>query len=331
MKESEKNIPLEQTVLPCAERSVIDQYLSGTMLLPSFLEVLEAEKGYSHHTVRAYKKDIKGFMHYCISEFGVDEKKTFDFDEWFLKCVGQKKVNIVRNYAVTLAKKEMKKTSIARTLSALKTFFNYLVRGEYISFNPVDSVPVPKFQRKIPDFLTVDDVFFLLDSIPSGTLLEKRNLAIFETFYSTGMRVSEMAALDYVDIDFERCLVSITGKGKKERVVPVGERALSSIKNYRTMLGHAFQPLFLNKSRTRLSDRSMRRILSKLVKECHLNVPVSPHTLRHSFATHMLDAGADLRGIQEILGHSSLSTTQVYTHVTVDRLMQIYDKAHPRS
>ena len=303
--------------------------------LLSFLQVLEAEKGYSAHTIRAYQKDIQDFFIYCKSDgsgckFELDRFEG-QFDDLFLKCAESYNQSIVRHYIAGLAKKGKKKTSIARSLSALKTFFAYLVRSEKISFNPADSAPAPKINRKIPDFLTVDDVFLLLDSIKSDSLLEKRNLAIFETFYSTGIRVSEMAGLNYENIDFEHQVIRILGKGKKERIVPVGERALKAIVKYRKMLGHPFVPLFLNKNHTRLLDRSMRKILSKIVMECNLNLPVSPHTLRHSFATHMLDAGADLRGIQEILGHSSLSTTQIYTHVTVDRLMQVYDKAHPRS
>jgi len=170
-----------------------------------------------------------------------------------------------------------------------------------------------------------------LDSIKTETLLDKRNLAMFETFYSTGMRVSEMEGLNIEDIDFKKQMIKVFGKGSKERIVPVGKRALTAIKNYRNSLKENFIPLFLNKNFSRLSSRSIRRILDKLVKDCGLDTKVSPHTLRHSFATHMLDSGADLRGIQEILGHASLSTTQIYTHVSMDKLMQVYDKAHPRS
>ena len=168
-------------------------------------------------------------------------------------------------------------------------------------------------------------------SIKKETWLDKRNYAMFETFYSTGMRVSEIEGLKMDDIDFKNQMIKVFGKGSKERIVPVGKRALDAIKNYRAGLKENFAPVFLNKDHARLSARSIRRILDKIVSECQIGIPVSPHTLRHSFATHMLDSGADLRGIQEILGHASLSTTQVYTHVSMDRLMQVYDKAHPRS
>ena len=192
-------------------------------------------------------------------------------------------------------------------------------------------VPFPKKVKTIPRFLQIDDLFRLLDSIKTDTWLDKRNLAMFETFYSTGMRISEINGLDMNDVDFENQMIRVFGKGSKERVVPVGKRALDAMEIYRAALRENVEPVFVNKNYARLTSRSIRRILDKLVKECGLNVPVSPHTLRHSFATHMLDSGADLRGIQEILGHASLSTTQIYTHVSMDRLMQVYDKAHPRS
>ncbi|OQY49552.1 MAG: hypothetical protein B6230_07925 [Desulfobacteraceae bacterium 4572_89] len=196
---------------------------------------------------------------------------------------------------------------------------------------PAEMVPFLKKEKTIPRFLNIDDLFRLLDSIKTHTWLEKRNLAMFETFYSTGMRISEINGLNMNDVDFENQMIRVFGKGSKERMVPVGERALDAMGRYREALGENVEPMFVNKYYSRLTSRSIRRILDKLVNECGLNVPVSPHTLRHSFATHMLDSGADLRGIQEILGHASLSTTQIYTHVTMDRLMYVYDKAHPRS
>ena len=191
-------------------------------------------------------------------------------------------------------------------------------------------VPFPKLEKTIPRFLSIDDLFRLLDSIKTDTWFDKRNLAMFETFYSTGMRISEIEGMDMDDIDFQNQMIRVLGKGSRERMVPVGKRALNTIKEYRMSLKEYYIPVFVNKRFSRLGSRSIRRILDQIVNACGLNVPVSPHTLRHSFATHMLDSGADLRGIQEILGHQSLSTTQVYTHVSMDRLMQVYDKAHPR-
>lgn len=304
------------------------------MLLKSFLDLLEAEKGYSPHTLSAYKSDINDYIHYVEKQYEIEKNYGTQSltDELFIQFVKNDYKTIVREYMLHLAGTDIKKSSMARKLSSLRSFFDNLVRSGIIEANPADMVPVPKVPRKIPDFLTVDDLFFLLDSIKKDSLFGKRNLAIIETFYSTGIRVSEMAALNFDDIDFDRQFIRIlAGKGARDRVVPVGQRALQAILQYRHMLGHRFAPLFLNKNLTRLSGRSMRRILEKIVNECSLRMHVSPHMLRHSFATHMLDAGADLRGIQEILGHASLSTTQIYTHVTIDKLMAVYDKAHPRS
>ena len=296
------------------------------MLLNQFLEVLDAEKGYSPHTIRAYGRDMKDFMEFCAKDNGSETLS----DAQFLEYANHKKASMVREYMAVLAHSGIQKRSVARKLAAIKSFFRYLVMTQQLSFNPAEAVPYPKLPQKIPDFLTVDDIFKLLDSIKTDTLLGRRNSAIFETFYSTGIRVSEMEGLNLEDVDVERHFLKVTGKGNKQRMVPIGQRALSAILFYRNGLVSSHVPLFLNKKNTRLSDRSMRKILNKIVADCRLYLPATPHTLRHSFATHMLDAGADLRGIQEILGHASLSTTQIYTHVTMDRLMEVYDKAHPR-
>ena len=296
------------------------------MLLTRFLEILDAEKGYSPHTIKAYGRDLADFMHFCAQSSGSEALADVDF----IKKAEQKKAALIREYIVSLAKTGIQKRSVARKLAAIKSFFRFLVMDQQLAFNPAETVPYPKVTRKIPDFLTVDDIFKLLDSIKTNTLFGRRNAAIFETFYSTGIRVSEMQGLDFSDVDVARKSLKVTGKGNKQRMVPVGQRALSAILFYRQSLDVPHGPLFLNKNKTRLSDDAMRKILHKIVADCRLYLPVSPHTLRHSFATHMLDAGADLRGIQEILGHASLSTTQIYTHVTMDRLMQVYDNAHPR-
>ncbi len=294
------------------------------MLLDLFIETLLAEKGYSEHTLRAYKKDVEDFYAFVFQ--GDDSS-----DQLLITLLKDESNNWVRKYIAGLVRSGLKKRSIARKLSGLNTFFDYLVKIGQLQLNPGNSVTLPKFEKSIPHFLTVDDLFRLLDSIKTDTWLEKRNLAIFETFYSTGVRVSEIEGLNLKDIDFNNKMIIVTGKGSKQRIVPIGKRALDAISEYRLCFPKDFIPLFLNKNHTRLSSRSIRRILEKLVIECGLNVPVTPHTLRHSFATHMLDSGADLRGIQEILGHASLSTTQVYTHVSMERLNQVYDKAHPRS
>jgi integrase/recombinase XerC len=321
------------------------------MILDTFINILNAEKGYSFHTLRAYRSDILDFIRFflddpdypgdpdCPGELG----RTGDFCEpvehndlpvgqdVFLTRVNELDKDWIRKYLACLVRAKKSKPTIARRLSSLKAFFDFLVRAGHIQINPADMLPFPKKDKTIPKFLNIDDLFRLLDSIKTDTWLDKRNLAMFETFYSTGMRISEIHGLDMNDVDFEGQMIRVFGKGSKERVVPVGKRALDAMGLYRAALTENLKPMFVNKNFSRLTARSIRRILDKLVIECGLNVPVSPHTLRHSFATHMLDSGADLRGIQEILGHASLSTTQIYTHVSMDRLMQVYDKAHPRS
>lgn len=289
-----------------------------------FVDALRAQKGYSDHTCRAYQSDIMQFLTSLLKD-PEDDKKTA-----FKKQLQQIDKHHVRNYLAEQVREGRSKRTISRKLSSIKAFFNFLVKTGKIDHNPAEMIPFPKLGKTIPKFINIDDLFRLLDSIKTDTILEKRNLAMFETFYSTGMRVSEIHGLNITDIDFDRQMIRVLGKGSKERMVPVGNRALVAIKNYRAGLKENFIPVFLNKDFGRLTTRSIRRILDKIVQECGLNMPVSPHTLRHSFATHMLDSGADLRGIQEILGHASLSTTQIYTHVSMDKLMAVYDKAHPR-
>jgi integrase/recombinase XerC len=237
----------------------------------------------------------------------------------------------LKQYLASRVRAGKQKRTLSRRLSALKAFFDFLVREKQMLANPADGIAFPKLGRPIPRVLTVDDVFRLLDSIKTGTWLEKRNHAMFETFYSTGMRISEIHGLNMDHIDFHNQVIRVSGKGGKQRIVPVGRRALTAVRTYRDTVSTDLKPVFLNKDFGRLSTRSIRRILDHIVNQCGLHVPVSPHVLRHCFATHMLDSGADLRGIQEILGHASLSTTQVYTHVSMDHLMQVYDNAHPRS
>ena len=242
----------------------------------------------------------------------------------------------IRGYLSFLHHKH-KKTTIARKLSAIRSFFKFLVKKRIISENPAEMVLTPKQDKTIPIYLSVDEMFRVLDSIQTDTLLGLRNRAIFETLYSSGIRVSELANMNLSDVDFSAAVVRVFGKGNKQRIVPVGQKALAAINAYRTQIERHTDrealkdgPLFLNRFKKRLTPRSIARILKKLVEAVGLLTPVSPHALRHTFATHMLDAGADLRVVQELLGHKSLSTTQRYTHVSIDRLMETYDKAHPR-
>ncbi len=301
-------------------------------LIEEFLESLLSEKGYSDNTSRAYGKDLDEFYRF-LKTGGNKEKKEGNCEEPVLEKITPL---VIRGYLGVLHKKN-KKSTAARKLSSLRSFFNYLVKNGILKDNPADLVMTPKREKAIPAFLSVDEMFRLLDSIDDDTLLGLRNRAIFETLYSTGLRVSELAGLNVYSVDFNAQFVRVIGKGNKERMVPIGEKALSAIKAYLNRLnGDSFNlpiengPLFLNNKKGRLTPRSIARILDKLVEGCALLTPVSPHALRHTFATHMLNAGADLRVIQELLGHKSLSTTQKYTHVSIDKLMETYDRAHPR-
>ncbi|MFC1493697.1 site-specific tyrosine recombinase/integron integrase, partial [Thermodesulfobacteriota bacterium] len=247
---------------------------------------------------------------------------------------------MIRSYLGRLYKR-YKKTTISRKLSAIRSFFYYIERNGLNEGNPAAEISSPKQGNYIPEYLNVDDIFRLLEAIEPETPLEARNLAIVELLYSCGIRVSELTGLDVSDIDFNQHLVRVIGKGNKERIVPVGKKALSAVKNYlesthdlRKKGLNAGQsgknPLFLNNKGGRLSSRSVSTIIKKYVTECGLVNEITPHSLRHTFATHLLNSGADLRSVQEMLGHVSLSTTQKYTHVTLDKLMAVYDKAHPR-
>lgn len=306
-------------------------------LVVTFVESLSSEKGYSQNTCRAYLRDLEEFIDYVSAnqaeDAGDDRQPNFSPD----------KVDplIIRGYLGYLHKKN-KKSTVARKLSSLRSFFRYLVKHGAIRENPVDMILTPRQDKTIPVYLPIDDIFRLLDSIESDTLLGFRNRALFETLYSCGIRVSELSGMNIEDVDFSAGVIRVLGKGNKERIIPIGEKALGAIQAYRDRLMDEVGPylkkidmdktgpLFLNKNKGRLTTRSIARILEKLVRACGLSMPVSPHALRHTFATHMLDAGADLRVVQELLGHKSLSTTQKYTHVSVDRLMETYDKAHPR-
>lgn len=294
--------------------------------LRTYLDALATQRGFSENTFRAYENDLDEF-------FAFIQKDARKPNADLVKQVDPLGIRAYLGYLHKLNKK----STIARKLSAIRTFFKFLVKQGLLETNPAETIQTPKQEKAIPAYLSVDDMFRLLDSITTNTLAGLRNRAIFETIYSSGLRVSELAGLNCGSIDAGRGMLRVLGKGSRERIVPVGRRALASIKSYRVRLmkekgicSDYDSAVFLNYRNGRLTPRSIARILDQLVLQCSLMVPVSPHALRHSFATHMLDAGVDLRVVQELLGHKSLSTTQKYTHVSIDRLMETYDKAHPR-
>jgi integrase/recombinase XerC len=297
-----------------------------------FLDYLRHERSVSEETCRAYASDLEQFHRYLKKKTRCDHIRISEITP-----------DSIRGFFAVLHA-NLKNTTRARKLSTLRSFYNYLTDRGWYQENPAQAVASPKIRQKIPAFLDVDDVFHFLDSLQRNALLSEsswrrlRNWAIFECLYSIGARVSELVGLSEADVDVDQGLVRIRGKGKKERVVPIGKKALEALAAYRLALQgqvpkglDATSHLFRNASGGRLTTRSVHRILRAELRRCGLWQHLSPHGLRHTFATHLLNSGADLRAIQEMLGHSALSTTQRYTHVHLDQLIKTYDAAHPRS
>lgn len=245
----------------------------------------------------------------------------------------------IRGFMRLLHGKKVKKVTIARKLAAIRAFFKYLVREGIVKLNPAEIVHSPSAEKHIPAVLSVDEMRAIFNVSFKDDIIGLRNCSIIELFYSTGLRLGELAGLNIGDIDFAQGLVKVRGKGRKERIVPVGPPALAAIQFYLNKrkemkadnITNDGYPLFVNKSGMRLTVRSVARVVEQIVKISGINRKISPHALRHSFATHMMDAGANLRAIQELLGHESLSTTQKYTSVSISRLMEVYDRAHPKA
>ena len=291
-----------------------------------FITWVTDEKGYSHHTVSNYRRDLLQFAALAGREIDAGSIDT----------------TIIRNFVYSL-KIRNKSSSVARKLSALRSFFKFLEQEKIILKNPMGSVSMPKQEQHIPVFLSVDEVFALLESPGIDETFAARDRAILELLYSTGMRVSELVACNMANLDFDSGMVMVRGKGNRERIVPVGTQAVKSLREYfderqellrkRVQQGKKIdkEPLFLNNRGTRLTARSVERMISGYGRKAGLNKPVTPHVLRHSFATHLLEMGADMRSVQELLGHASLSTTQKYTHLDMVHLMRIYDRAHPKA
>jgi integrase/recombinase XerC len=245
---------------------------------------------------------------------------------------------IIRQFLNYLAGHDYSKATVARKLATLRSFYKFCVKRGHIASNPVSAIRTPKQEKRLPKFLSNDEVKSLLGAPDDSGLLGARDRAMLETLYSTGIRVSELVGLNIDDVDFLGEALTVRGKGRKERITPIGPTALSAIRKYielrqRDNRSGAFdqQAMFVNKHGQRLSTRSVRRKLDKYLAQQGLDLSISPHTLRHTFATHMLNAGADLRSVQELLGHQSISTTQIYTHLTTNRLKEVYDRAHPRA
>jgi integrase/recombinase XerC len=291
---------------------------------------LRNERNVSPHTLRSYLSDLAQFQRFLVErELALDNDGGVD--------PRQVDIHIVRAFLAALTR-DRKKSSVGRKLAALKGFFRYLVTTKRIDKDPMLLIHSPKQEKPLPTFLSVDDTFQLLGGIKIKNGLDVRDRAVLEVFYSTGIRVSELVGLNWADVDFQLGIVRVLGKGSKERIVPIGEVALQALLDYGReqrkkwdFLCKGETPVFLNNRGERITTRSVGRIVEKHLQLAGIQIKMGPHGLRHSFATHLLNSGADLRVIQEMLGHASLSTTQRYTHLDLDQLTAVYDKAHPRA
>jgi len=287
--------------------------------LEKFLTYLDIEKNYSPHTLLNYKLDLIEFIKFL-------EEKPLEKVEY----------NDFRRYLAQLRTRKFKPRTLARKLSSIRSLYKFLQRESYIKENPAVLLMTPKLDKMLPNFLSEGEVTQLIEAPKLMKTGGQRDRAIFETLYSSGLRVSELVGLNIEHIDFIGNVIKVLGKGKKERIVPIGDTALKEIRAYLATrpVKEGVKPqraVFLNKNGQRLTDRSIRNIINKHILMTSIKSKVSPHVVRHSFATHLLNRGADLRSVQELLGHVNLSTTQIYTHITTERLKTVYDKAHPHA
>jgi tyrosine recombinase XerC len=325
-------------------------------LITEFLNYLKFERHFSPHTAKCYAADLGQFCSflsgqtgggaatgegggqsggaYAPTPSGTAVMVQTDVRQMLLSVTTDR----VKSFLAFLNEQDYSKSTTARKLATLRSFYKFCLRRSYVEANPLASIRTPKQERRLPKFLDVEKINVLLNTPDDTTLLGSRDRAMLEIMYSTGIRVSELVGLNIADIDFAGQCVRVRGKGRKQRQTPIGPTALTAINNYldrrkNDAKAATFDPeaLFVNKHGQRLSTRSVRRKLDKYLVMAGLDPTISPHTLRHSFATHMLNNGADLRSVQELLGHQSLSTTQIYTHLTAKKLKEAYDDAHPRS
>lgn len=289
--------------------------------LALFVGQLETQNR-SENTIIAYHNDVLQFLCYLGHEKGVE-----------LEQISLEEVSAewIRSFLGDLTDQGLERKSMARKLAALRSFFKFLCKKGYLAQNPVQRITSPKIGKKLPEFIYLKQMEKLLQTPDCSTVLGARDQVILELLYGSGLRVSELAGLNQEDVDQDQLLLRVRGKGKKERIVPMTQYAQKAIQKYLDMRENSQKALLLNYQGSRLSVRSIRRILDKLAAEAGLPQHIHPHMLRHSFATHLLDGGADLRSVQELLGHAKLSSTQIYTHLTREHLRQVYDETHPHA
>jgi integrase/recombinase XerC len=293
-----------------------------------FLDYLTYERNVSGNTIAAYRDDLESFAAFLCNDYF-----TIARDQLDLRRVDHL---TVRSYLAHLARRKLARASTARHLSALRSFFKYLMREGLVDVNPARTVATPKREKHLPAVMQPTDVASLLEQAVLERPLGVRDRAWLELLYASGLRISELVGIDLDDVELRARLVKVRGKGSKERIVPFGSKAEQAIRDYLVVRGDLIrdaeqQALFVNYRGERITTRSVRRLFDGYVRDASLRAGISPHTMRHSFATHLLNAGADLRGIQELLGHASLSTTQKYTHLNDWQLIAVYKKAHPRA
>jgi integrase/recombinase XerC len=328
-------------VSPLQSQPQIEKLFSP--LVKQFLDYLRLEKHFSDYTVKSYGADLIQFGQFLNGEIGASQqgeiKRTNDgpaaLDGKLLKC----EPLIVREFLAYLYAQNYTKSTTARKLATLRSFYKFLIRRGQLSVNPLSTIRTPKQEKRLPKCLDLEQVQKLLDAPGDADLLSARDKAMLEVLYSSGIRVSELVELEMSDLDLQEGVLRVKGKGRKDRLTPIGSQAIKAVQRYfelRNADPRSQQPqhsgrVFLNKHGEPLSTRSVRRKLDKYLVAAGLDPGISPHTLRHSFATHLLNNGADLRSVQELLGHQSLSTTQIYTHLTTGRMKEVYDQAHPRA
>ncbi len=303
-------------------------------LLTQFFDHLRYERNVSEHTLRNYKSDLEQFLDYIAPANPRTGKRT-------APPIGQIDHITIREWLATLHSAQKQKASVARKLAALRTFFQFLVREGLLELNPAKIVSTPRLEKKLPKHLSIEDAVKFIETPDTETDLGKRDRGMLELMYATGIRVSELTKLNLGDIDFKNKLIRVSGKRRKERIVPFGDPALETLKEYLSVRDSLLNnapvsqqdpaALWLNYQGTRITTRSVGRMVEKYIRVYAGRHDISPHALRHSFATHLLDSGADLRDIQELLGHARLSSTQIYTHVSMEKLIEVYDKSHPKA